>query len=74
MSGLSAHFSFDTFQGHSLKGAFLSSFLAANTEDKPLNIETKCPDVQSGCPGCRSPPALHFVSPQPEQNEMEDKL
>ena len=37
-------------------------------------FETKCPKVRGGPPRCRSPPALHFVSPQPEQNEMEDKL
>ena len=36
---------------------------------------TKCPGVRGGSPGCRSPPALHFVSDQPtHRNKMEDKL
>ena len=36
---------------------------------------TLCPEVRSGSPGCRSPPAPHFVSAQPiNRNKMEDKL
>lgn len=36
---------------------------------------TLCPEVRSGSPGCRSPPALHFVFDQPiNRNKMEDKL
>ena len=36
---------------------------------------TLCPEVRSGSPGCRSPPAPHFVSDQPiNRNKMEDKL
>ena len=36
---------------------------------------TLCPEVRGGSPGCRSPPASHFVSAQPiNRNKMEDKL
>ena len=36
---------------------------------------TLCPEVRGGSPGCRSPPAFHFVSAQPiNRNKMEDKL
>ena len=36
---------------------------------------TLCPEVRGGSPGCRSPPAPHFVSAQPiNRNKMEDKL
>lgn len=64
MSGYSAHFSFDTFRGLSLKGVFLFSFLTVIIEDKPFHFGTTWPEVR---PRCRSPPPFRFT-PQKNRN------
>ena len=69
MSGHSAHFSFDTFRGYSLKGVFLSSFLTAIIEDKPFHFGATWPEVR---PRCRSPP-LSISIRQPPKIEMEER-
>lgn len=61
--GYFTHFSFDTFQGFSLKGVFLRPFLTSVLSDKPFyHFGPSWPEVPY-YPGCRSPPrSVRFLT------------